>query len=83
MGMFEYDLNVEEKRDCRKTAFPFPIDIMKGYKNVGLTRDFAKFTLAHPVALEFYNWLQDTLVPDEHYFTTLVTLNATKITLGE
>ena len=79
MGIYEFDLNMEPRRDCLKVPFPYQIDIMKGYKNAGLVRDFCKFVLGHPVALEFYNWLQDTLVPDEHYIPTLVTINATKI----
>lgn len=79
MGPSEFDLNVEEKRDCRKTPFPYPITMMKGYKNAGLTRDTASFIIEHPVALELYNWLQDTLVPDEHYIPTLVTINVTKL----
>ena len=82
MGSYEFDLNMEEKRDCLKEPFPFPITIMKGYKNAGLLRDFSEGLLAHPVALELYNWLQDTLVPDEHLIPTLVTLNATKLESG-
>ena len=36
------------------------------------------FSLTNPVALLYYNWLEDSLVPDEHFFPTLATWNVTR-----
>lgn len=48
--------------------------IMKGYKNAALLRDFANFVLSHRVSLEYFNWLKNTECPDEHFYSTLATL---------
>ncbi|XP_059079306.1 beta-1,3-galactosyl-O-glycosyl-glycoprotein beta-1,6-N-acetylglucosaminyltransferase-like [Tigriopus californicus] len=55
-------------------APPCNIMIMKGYKNAALTREFASFVLNHRVSLEYFNWLKNTECPDEHYYSTLATL---------
>ena len=53
---------------------PCNIMVMKGYKNVALSRKFATFVLEHRVALEYFNWLKNTECPDEHYYSTLASL---------
>ena len=41
------------------------LKLFKGMKNAVLNRDFVNFTLNHPVAVNFYNWLTDTMIADE------------------
>ena len=43
---------------CVKRPFPIRFDIMKGYKNVAITRGFADFVLDHPLAVAFYDWIK-------------------------
>ena len=45
--------------------------IFKGYKNVMIRRDFAKFLIYHPVAKAFEEYMKDTLIPDEHIYATM------------
>ena len=50
---------------------PYNLTIYKGWKNVILSRNFATFTLTHPVAKAFRKWTQDIEIPDEEFFATL------------
>ena len=36
-----------------------------------ITRNFSAFILTHPVAIEYYKWLEDVRVPDELFYQTL------------
>jgi hypothetical protein len=36
-----------------------------------IRRDFANFLIHHPVAKAFEEYLQDTMVPDEHLYASL------------
>lgn len=47
---------------------------MKGCKNVILTKEFVDFVTEDPLSFELYNWLQDTSVPDEHFYSTIATV---------
>lgn len=45
--------------------------VYKGYKNSILSRDFVNFSLSHPVAKEFLEFLKDAKISDELFFPTL------------
>ena len=65
------------KHQCRqvqgneKPKPPYQMKIFKGYKNVIIRRDFAKFLIYHPVAKTFEEYMTDTLIPDEHIYATM------------
>ncbi|TRY61224.1 hypothetical protein TCAL_10076 [Tigriopus californicus] len=73
-GPGQYHLWNERVESCPKGPPPFNITVLKGSKNVILTREFVDFVLEDPIAIELYNWLKDTSVPDEHFYSTLATL---------
>lgn len=73
-GPGQYHLWNERVESCPKGPTPYNITILKGSKNVILTREFVDFILEDPIAIELYNWLKDTSVPDEHFYSTLATL---------
>ena len=87
-NFLDFSLNVNPERQAiypknlssssRTPAFPCKLQILKGTKNVALTRAHADFHLNHIVAQTFYNWLINTQCPDEHYFSTLGSLNISK-----
>lgn len=52
-------------------------------KNVIINRQFAKFSLESPVALEFYDWIKDVYVPDEYFFQTLVRIRSIDYTRSQ
>jgi len=54
-----------------KPPLPFGLQIYKGLKNVMISRNFSDFVLNHPVAIEYYKWLEDVRVPDEFFYGTL------------
>eukprot|EP00092_Neocalanus_flemingeri_P004033 GFUD01004341.1.p1 GENE.GFUD01004341.1~~GFUD01004341.1.p1 ORF type:complete len:406 (-),score=130.77 GFUD01004341.1:4-1221(-) len=62
------------KTDHLKSSPPLNLTIMYGIKNVAITRDFAYFVLHSHVAQVLRDWLQDTLVAVEHFFSTLATV---------
>lgn len=72
------DESLSDKKMVRtntpKDLPPGNITIMKGSKNVALTREFVNFALDASYPKELRRWLQDTSVPDEHYFSTIVTI---------
>eukprot|EP00095_Tigriopus_kingsejongensis_P001394 maker-scaffold205_size259573-snap-gene-1.44 protein:Tk01394 transcript:maker-scaffold205_size259573-snap-gene-1.44-mRNA-1 annotation:"beta- -galactosyl-o-glycosyl-glycoprotein beta- -n-acetylglucosaminyltransferase isoform x2" len=72
-GANAYDF---EFRSLGKTKAPPPMNIVmrKGSKNVALKRDFVDFILESAISWTLLDWLQDALVPDEHFFSTLITL---------
>jgi len=62
------------KTDHLKSSPPLNLTIMYGIKNVAITRDFAYFVLHSHIAQVLRDWLQDTLVAVEHFFSTLATI---------
>ena len=48
------------------------LQIFKGSKNVALTRDFCKFLIHDNYTIDYLNWLDDVLLPEEHYYSTLI-----------
>ena len=53
--------------------------IRKGSKNVALKRDFAHFVVHDSLSINLLNFLQNTYVPDEHFYSTLATVEWSKI----
>ena len=43
-------------------------------QDVALTREFVNDVLGNPVAWELRDWLAGALVPDEHFYSTLATI---------
>ena len=50
---------------------PYGIRLGKGQLQVILTRAFVNFTLHNKVTLDFYDWINDTIIPDESFFNSL------------
>ena len=75
----EFDIASRKIEECVKDPPPYGLRILKASKNVVLNRHFALFALAHPVAIEYYNWLIDTFIPDEHFYSVLATLSISKV----
>ncbi len=61
---------------------PFGLNIQKGSKNVVLTRQLAESILSDPVAIALLNFLQTTIVPDEHFYSTLATVKSFNAMVG-
>jgi hypothetical protein len=53
---------------------PGNITIYKGEFHSILTREFIEAVHTNPLALEFWSFLNGTIVPDEHFYTSLVRL---------
>ncbi len=51
---------------------PFNLTVYKGGKNVVLSRSMVHFLLRHPIAVKFREWLEDTFVPDESFYATMI-----------
>ncbi|TRY73679.1 hypothetical protein TCAL_10160 [Tigriopus californicus] len=73
-GTGEFDFESYNIRQCEKEPSPIEAHVYKASKNVILNRTFAHFLIHHPVAIEYYNWIIDTFVPDEHFYSVLATL---------
>lgn len=55
----------------RKEPPPHGLKLYKGSNHVAVTRRFAEFILLDQRAKDFYNWLSDTFIPDEAFYSTL------------
>ena len=53
---------------------PLNLAIRKGYKNVALTRVDTTRMVNDQLAISLQNWLEDTWIPDEHFYSTLATV---------
>jgi hypothetical protein len=54
---------------------PHNLEILKGWKGVALTRDFAEHVLTSEIAKELFNWIIHLLIPDESFFSTLASVD--------
>ena len=66
-----------------KTTIPLPppplnLTIRKGSKNVALDRVKAKSMINDQLAISLQDWLEDTYIPDEHFYSTLGTVKSYK-----
>ena len=57
---------------------PYNLTLYRGYKNVILSRNYSHFILTHTVPKMFRNWIANTLISDESYFTTLSRITGIK-----
>ncbi|XP_059096883.1 N-acetyllactosaminide beta-1,6-N-acetylglucosaminyl-transferase-like isoform X2 [Tigriopus californicus] len=62
------------KTDQVKESPPGNIVMRKGSKNVALSRELVDFFLDDPSSKGLQEWLQDKSVPDEHFYSTIITL---------
>ncbi len=69
-GPKEFDLRLTVSGES-STSTPFGVSILKGSKNVALTREFVDFILTNEFVWRFREWLRHTAVPDEHFYSTL------------
>ena len=63
--------NSYERTEILRPPPPYNLTIYKGWKNVILSRKFAKFALSHPIAQNLKEWTKDMEIPDEEFFPTL------------
>ncbi|TRY81092.1 hypothetical protein TCAL_13643 [Tigriopus californicus] len=57
-----------------KESPPGNIVLRKGAKNVALSRVVLDFFLDDPFSKLFLDWLRDAAIPDEHFYSTIITL---------
>ena len=62
---------VREVRHSNNTP-PYNLTVYWGYKNVALNKETLHFLVANKVAIDLYNWLLDTYIPDESFYATAV-----------
>ena len=55
------------------------LTVMKGSRNVALSRDFVDFVLDSEVSQELMGWIRDYPVPDEHFYATLATIKEVSV----
>jgi hypothetical protein len=55
---------------------PYNLTILKGEKNVAVTREFAEFVTQSNISFDLYNWLQLTKIADEHFYSTLASITS-------
>eukprot|EP00095_Tigriopus_kingsejongensis_P009896 maker-scaffold470_size172058-snap-gene-0.32 protein:Tk09896 transcript:maker-scaffold470_size172058-snap-gene-0.32-mRNA-1 annotation:"n-acetyllactosaminide beta- -n-acetylglucosaminyl- isoform a isoform x2" len=73
VGGNDFDYQVEDVGYI-KAPPPWNITILKGSKNVALKRDFVDFILDDKKSWTLLNWLSDSFIPDEHFYSTLITV---------
>ena len=60
-----------DRTEKRKLPPPHGFKIAKGSAHIVASRGFVYYATHSKVALDLLDWLNDTKVPDEHYFNTL------------
>ncbi|XP_059088386.1 N-acetyllactosaminide beta-1,6-N-acetylglucosaminyl-transferase-like [Tigriopus californicus] len=73
-GPKAFDIRMKKLRQCWKPPPPYNITVLKAQKNVVLQRSFVNFLVYHPVAIDYYNWLSDSFIPDEHFYSTMASI---------
>lgn len=66
------NFNLQSNISRVKTAPPLAMTLYKGSFAATLTRDFVKFALRSDAGKKLRSWLQDTYVPDEFFWPTLI-----------
>lgn len=72
-GIFDgtgYAFDFRETKEVKEPP-PHNLTIYKGSVATALNRETIKFVLENKIARDFLNWLNDTLMPDELYWSTL------------
>jgi hypothetical protein len=71
-GPGEFDVHASEDAEGSSPGNPpYKINLRKGSKDVALTRDFVNFLVEDAFVWTFYDWIKETWVPDEHFYSTL------------
>ena len=72
-GGSRYD-KVPRRGEGAEKKFPPPhgLTVFKGLKNVILSRPMVDFILHNIVATDFKEWLEDTQIPDESFYATMI-----------
>ncbi|XP_059097770.1 beta-1,3-galactosyl-O-glycosyl-glycoprotein beta-1,6-N-acetylglucosaminyltransferase 4-like [Tigriopus californicus] len=73
VGIGQVHMKITQTDKVKKLP-PGNIVLRKGSKNVALSREVLDFFLDDPFSQIFLEWLQDTAVPDEHFYSTIITL---------
>lgn len=63
----------------RFLSLPAPrgLTVIKGLKNIVITREFAEYCLYDELAVDLYHWMHFIGIPDEFFFQTLSYVNRT------
>ena len=72
LGGFRYDKVPVPINGIKKESPPYDLTVFKGLKNVILSRSMVYFILNNGLAIKFRKWLEDTLVPDESFYATMI-----------
>lgn len=56
----------------RKVNPPLNLTIYKGSFAVSLSRQFVNFVCQNKTAVDYLEWLEDTIIPDEQFWATLI-----------
>lgn len=70
-GLNPFDIEVAWWSEYKRAPVSFNLTVLKSHKNTILSYNDAKFMVVHPVALEYFNWMQDMSVGDESFYPTL------------
>jgi len=60
----------KERFEGRPPA-PYNVSITKGSVHIAAVRAFVEYVIHNKTAIEFLNWVKDTSIPDETYFSSL------------
>ena len=72
-GGSRYDkVPVRVEGEEKKSPPPHGLTVFKGLKNVILSRPMVDFILHNQVATDFKEWLEDTQIPDESFYATMI-----------
>ena len=54
-----------------KLPAPYHINVTKGSVHIVAVRDFVEYVIHNRTAIEFLDWVKDTYIPDETFFSSL------------
>jgi len=61
----------DNTRITNKPPPPVPVTLTKGSVHIVVTREFVNYILYNKDALAFRDWVKDTYIPDETFFSSL------------
>ena len=67
----EYVYKNYQKTEIRKSPPPHNVTLTKGSVHITVTRAYVNYVLHSPIAQDFLEWVQDTEIPDETFFSSL------------
>lgn len=68
---YQYIYDGNRRTSVEKSPCPANVTFAKGALHVATTRQFVNFAINDKMAVEFREWLKDTYVPDEIFFSSL------------